>query len=400
MDTLVRNQYVARVEKELRENILPFWMRHTIDRAQGGFFGEVRGNLEPDAEAERGALLSSRILWTYSSAFRHYREPAYADMARWAFEDLSKRFWDADNGGWFWSTSAAGRPLRTRKQIYGQAFGMYAHSEFYRATGDRDALARAIEVFRLVEKHARDPEFGGYFEACTREWVLEQDFRLSDIDMNEPKSQNTLLHVMEAYTNLLKVWPDAALLAAQHELIEIMLNRVLDRRTYHLGLFFDVEWTRRTERISFGHDIEAAWLLHEAATSVGDVHQVARVRDVAVNIARVTLAEAIDDDGGLLYEADKNGITNDIKEWWPQAEAAVGFLDAYQISGDEKYLTTSLRLWDFIEENLVDREKGEWYRSVTRERVKDPAQSKASFWKCPYHNGRACMEMADRLKTL
>jgi len=392
--------YISRIESELRENILPFWIRHTVDRERGGFYGEISNDLVVNKEAERGALLTTRILWTYSSAYRHYRQPEYWGMATWAYTDLMKRFWDPVHGGCYWSTSADGKPLRTRKQVYGQAFGIYALSEYYSVSRDAAVLERTLELYRLLETHSRDRQQGGYFEAFTREWTRETDVRLSAVDLNEPKSQNTHLHVMEAYTNLLRVWPDAGLRETQRQLIEVMLTRILDSTTFHLGLFFNEGWERRTDRISFGHDIEAAWLLHEAAVAVDDPALLERVQKVVLEIARVTFEQGLDKDGALLYEADPQGIVSDIKEWWPQAEAAVGFLAAYQLGGDKRYLTTALRLWDFIEANLVDRRNGEWFRSVSADLKTKSNDAKVSFWKCPYHNGRACLELVDRLGGL
>lgn len=391
--------YSSRIETELRQNILPFWIQHTIDRERGGFYGEISHDLVVDRDAERGALLTSRILWTYSSAYRRFGQGDYLEMARWAYADLIKRFWDRENGGLFWSASADGKPLRTRKQVYGQAFGIYALSEYYRATSEQAALERAIEIYRALEKHCRDRRHGGYFEAYTKAWVLEEDVRLSEVDLNEPKSQNTNLHVMEAYTNLLRAWPDSELQRSQKDLVEVMITRILDSSTFHLGLFFDEAWRPRTDRISFGHDIEAAWLLHEAATVLGDPALLTRIREIALQIARATYEQGLDADGALLYEADSRGLTNTTKEWWPQAEAAVGFFDAYQINGDERYRSAALRLWDFIEQYLVDRERGEWFRSVTREGQVETVHAKVSFWKCPYHNGRACMELLERLEA-
>jgi len=204
---------------------------------------------------------------------------------------------------------------------------------------------------------------------------------------------------MEGYTNLLRVWPDEGLRKSQRELVQTMLTKILDAKSYHLGLFFSNDWQLDTDRISYGHDIEAAWLLHEAALVVGDADLLKRTRQVAVEIARVTAEQALEPDGSLVYEGTPKGVTVTYKEWWPQAEGAVGFVDAYQISGDKKYLTAGLRLWDFIENCLVDRERGEWYRMVTREGEKS-TDAKVSFWKCPYHNGRACLELIDRLKKI
>jgi len=391
--------YVPRIEKELRDNILRFWLEHTRDRQRGGFFGEISHDLKISRDAQRGALLTSRILWTFASAYRHFPQAEYLEMAKWAYDDLMSHFWDEKHGGFFWAGDANGRPTNTRKQVYGQAFGIYALTEYHRASQDPVALDRAIQVYKLLENHARERKFGGYLEAFAGDWSPIADVRLSDIDMNSPKSQNTHLHVMEGYTNLLRVWPDEGLRKSQRELVETMLTRILDSKTYHLGLFFSNDWKLDTDRISYGHDIEAAWLIHEAALVVGDAELLKRARQVAVEIARVTAEQAIEPDGSLLYEGAPNGVTLTYKEWWPQAEGAVGFVDAYQISGDEKYLTLGLRLWDFIEDNLVDREHGEWYRMVTREGEKS-RDAKVSFWKCPYHNGRACLELIDRLKAI
>lgn len=393
--------YAARAEAELRDNILPFWLRHAVDRENGGFVGEVSNDLVVRNDVERGALLSSRILWTFSAAFRALGRPEYLTMARWAYSDLLDRFWDQQHGGLFWSASRDRQPIRTRKQVYGQAFGIYALTEYYLATHEDKALARAKQIYALLEEHSRDRALGGYFEAFTREWARETDVRLSAIDMNEPKSQNTHLHVMEAYTNLLRVWPSDQLRETQRELIEVMLTRILDSNTWHLGLFFTEQWELRNDRVSFGHDIEAAWLLHEAAQVVGDSELLRRVQKAAVEIARVTLAEGIDRrDGSLFYEAGPQGLTNTTKEWWPQAEAAVGFLDAYQICGDKTYLTTALGLWDFIEQKLVDRKNGEWFRAVSAGGADVSREPKLSFWKCPYHNGRACLELTRRLRAI
>ncbi|HNT75469.1 MAG TPA: AGE family epimerase/isomerase [Anaerolineae bacterium] len=400
-DIAILQTYQNKAETELRQNILPFWMTHAVDRARGGFYGEISNDLVVDKDAPRGALLTSRILWTYSAAYRLYPDPAYLEMARWAYTDLLSRFWDVEHDGLYWMVAANGTPLRAHKQIYGQAFGIYALSEYYRITGDQVALDKAITLFHRIEAHSYDPQHQGYFEACGRAWEPATDWRLSAKDMNEAKSQNTHLHVMEAYTNLLRVWPDAELLRAQEALLDVMLTRILNPANLHLQLFFDAAWTPKGDAISYGHDIEAAWLLTEAAEVFGDVDLLARVKPLAVKMAQVVHDEALDADGGLLYEADAAGFTNTDKEWWPQAEAAVGFLNAYQLSGQPHFLAAAFRVWDFIETYLVDHVHGEWFRYVTREhRLGTHDAAKVSFWKCPYHNGRACIELVARLKTL
>jgi mannobiose 2-epimerase len=387
-----------RIETDLRGNILPFWSRRVADRAARTFHGRVGNDGAVDPAAERGALLTSRILWTYAAAFRHYGDPLYRDMADLAHEDLMTRYRDQEHGGFFWSVGADGRVLRDRKQVYGQVFALYALAEYHAATKERAALDAAQALFGLLEKHARDPQAGGYFEAFARDWSPIGDVRLSPADQNDPKSQNTMLHVMEAYTRLLAVWRDDALRAALREVVELMLTRVFDAKTNHLGLFFAADWRPTSDKISYGHDIEAAWLLNRAATTLGDAALLERTRAVALKIADTTLAEGVDADGGLFNTGGPAGITDDTKEWWPQAEAVVGFIDAWQVSGDGRYLTAAEKTWAFIEAYLVDQKNGEWFRGVNRDGHVITTFEKAGFWKCPYHNGRMGLEAVTRLR--
>ncbi|PTY06529.1 N-acyl-D-glucosamine 2-epimerase [Opitutaceae bacterium EW11] len=388
-----------RVEHELRGDILKFWIQHTVDKARGGFFGEISNDLRVSADAERGALLTSRILWTYSAAYRRYHNPSDLQMARWAYDDLMSRFWDRDFGGLFWSTSAEGAPRKVMKQVYGQVFGIYALSEYFRATGEQAALDRAIQIYRLLESHARDPKNGGYFEVCTRDWTREANLKRSALEPLGAKSQNTHLHVMEAYTNLLRVWPDRGLRSAHRDLMEVMMTRILDPKTHHLVLFLDEDWTPRTDEISFGHDIEFSWLIVEAAEVQGDPALLAKAREVSLQVADAVRNQGVDRDGALVYEATPRGVSDRSREWWPQAEAAVGFLNAYELSGDPRYAELAAGVWGFIDARLVDHKYGEWFRAVDA-RGKVVASPKVSLWKCPYHNGRSCFELIERLEKL
>jgi mannobiose 2-epimerase len=387
-------------ETELRSNILPFWLNHTRDTTRGGFYGEISNDLQIDEDAPRGALLTARILWTFASAYSRYRESAYLAMAEHAFEDLLNRFWDSTYGGLYWMVAADGTPLRPRKQIYGQAFGIYALAEYYAATGEPTALNKAQVLFELLDEHAYDPEHKGYLEAYTREWTIADDMRLSAIDENEKKSMNTHIHIMEAFTNLLRVWSDPQLKARHTELLEVMMTRIIDPATSHTILFFDEAWTPRSANISYGHDIETSWLLVEAAEILGDDAILSQTQPLAVKMAQAVYDEGRDPDGAVLYEGGPEGWVDDTKQWWPQAEAAVGFLNAFQLTGADHFFKAAERSWAFIQAYLIDREYGGWYRYVTREHQHDPASPKVSFWKAPYHNGRACMELTDRLSGL
>jgi cellobiose epimerase len=399
-ERLALQDLASRAGRELSGNILPFWITHVRDTEDGGFHGEVRADLSATRNAPRGALLTCRVLWTYSAEIRRNDKPEYRDMARWAYEDLLTRFWDKEHGGLYWTVKANGRPLQMHKQVYLQSFGIYALSEYHRATGDTAALEKAIEIYRRLETHARDPEHGGYFEAYSRDWSRELPEMRRTIGGTAPKSQNTHLHVMEAYANLQRAWDDPGLRASQNVLLNLMLTRVLDPKTSHLGLFFAADWTPASTGISYGHDIEAAWLLCDAATTLSDPALIERAREVAVKIAQVTLAEGVSPLGAVYNEAGPRGLTDPNHDWWPQAEAAVGFLNAYQISGDATYLRAAIASWDFIEKSIVDHKNGEWFRSANPEGKPFAHAPKANIWKCPYHNGRACMELVDRVNAL
>jgi len=425
---------VARVEAELRENILPFWLTHTMDRERGGFYGLITNDLQVDADAPRGALLTSRILWTFAAAYRWDPDPAYLEMANWAYTDLVSRFWDGEHGGFLWSAGADGTPLQTHKQVYGQAFAIYALAEFYAACGVEAALGRAQTMFRLLEEHAHDPVHGGYFEAFARDWGPRDEMSLNPGEPSEPKSMNTSIHVMEALTNLVRVRPDPLVVARLAEMVTIMMDRIIDPGTRHTVLFFGETWEPRSANVSYGHDIETSWLLVEAAAAAasagealasarraapttaqqgwrpavpGDERSLLdRARAIAVEMAQAVYEEGLDPDGAVLYESGPHGWEDDTKQWWPQAEGAVGFLNAYQLSGQAHFLEAAYRCWDFIDAYLVDRRYGGWIRYVERDHATaaedsvDSDDAKVSFWKCPYHNGRACLEIADRLRRI
>lgn len=398
--------YAAAAENELKENILPFWLKHVRNPATGGFHGFIGADMSVRDDQPRGALLTSRILWTFSAAYRKYRDPEYLAMAQWAYRDQTEHFVDRQHGGLFWTITPAGEPLDAHKQIYGQVFGIYALAEYHRATGEPAALEQAIALYRLVEKHAADAKNGGYFDALDREWRRAPRNLLG----RAPKSQNSHIHILEGFTNLLRVWPDAGLRQRQRELLELMLTRIIDPRTHHLVLFMQDDWTPVGDAISYGHDIELSWLVVEAAEVLGDPALLARARAEAVAIADATAEQGVDADGGVFNEGNPHGPTNTNKEWWEQAEAAVGFLNAYQISGDPRQYARSVRSWDFIQAKMVDRRNGDWHNTLRRDgspilfapapdgsRLPSP---KANVWKCPYHNSRSCLELMERLELL
>jgi mannobiose 2-epimerase len=386
-----------KVEAELLSNILPFWLKYSIDDLYGGFRGQIANDLSFDPHASKGLILNSRILWAFSRAFSVYRDPAYLAAARRAFEYLIRFFWDPQYGGFYWMLDFEGRPADSKKRIYGQAFTIYALAEFAHATGEPDALTNALSLVGQVESAAHDPVRGGYFETCERDWTLAEEQRLSEVDLDEKRSMNTHLHLLEAYAALLRVYEDRTVRLRLRELIEIFLRHILNPVNRHFILFFDEEWRPRSQKISFGHDIEGSWLLCEAAEVLGDAELLARVRKTAVAMAQAVCEQGIGGDGGLLYEADETGIIDSAKHWWPQAEAVVGFLNAAQLSGQPHFLHAAKQSWAFIEEHIVDRVHGEWFSLASQSGAPPADQEKAGPWKCPYHNSRACFEVMQRL---
>jgi len=395
-DTL--SPFRSRVVAELTEGILPYWMAHTLDDEHGGFVGRITHEGRVVAGAPRAAVLNTRILWTFAAAGRVLHDDRYRAVAERAYAYLVDHFWDAEHGGIYWMLDHTGRPLETKKQIYAQAFAVYALAEYYRLTDDASVLERAVDLFRTIERHSFDPTHGGYFEAYSRAWTLLDDVRLSEKDPNEKRAMNTHLHLLEAYTNLYRIWPDPALRQQLVGLINLFLTTILDAETGHLQLVFDEAWRPRSKVVSFGHDIEASWLLVEAAEVVGEA--VASVQKTALQMAQVTLDEGRDHDGALLNDAEPDGRLDDDRHWWPQAEAVVGFLNAYQLTSAPRFLDAALACWTFIENHLVDREGGEWFFRVSRDGTPCASEDKVGPWKGPYHNARACLEVMTRVDRL
>ncbi len=400
-DAAALTHHARAAETELREHILPFWLAHARDQKLGGFHGEIDNELAVNPAAPRGLLLTARILWTFSAAYRRYQDPAYLEMARWAYADLTGHFLDREHGGFYWSLNADLSPLETRKQTYGQVFAIYGLSEYARATGETAARDLAIQTYQLLNKHTHDRQLGGFLETATRDWCRPAQWDAHIMGVPTAKSQNTNLHVMEAFTALLRIWPDDSIRQSLREMIEIMLERILDPQTHHLVLFLDQDWRPQGDSISYGHDIEVSWLLVEAAEVLGEPDLLARVRRESVAIAEATLASGVDPaDGGIFNEGNPAGVTDRSKDWWPQAEAVVGFLNAYQLTGETRYFQASQRTWAFIETRLCDRVHGEWFWSADPSPTRRARHPKAGFWKCPYHNARACLELIERLEHL
>ena len=410
----------------LENNILRFWIDRMQDDEHGGFYGRIDNQNVLHANADKGAILNARILWTFSAAYRVLRKPEYLEIADRAKRYFIDHFIDPEYGGVYWSLDYKGQPKDTKKQFYAIGFAIYGLSEYARATGDREALEYALDLYDCIEEHALDREHNGYIEALTRDWQPIGDMRLSELDANYPKSQNTHLHIIEPYANLLRCLKEmrsqescdyvpaigsvlpvgisvpvetiVSVEASLRNIISIFTDRILNPETHHLDLFFEMDWTRGAGQLeSYGHDIECSWLMHEAAQVLGDQEILNKVEPIVQMVAKAS-EKGLNADGSMIHEANLTaGTKDDDLHWWVQAETVVGFYNIYQYFHDEAALEKALHCWQYIKENLIDYQNGEWYWSRHRDGSLNTVDDKAGFWKCPYHNGRMCLEIMERI---
>ena len=383
--------FLQEIRSELCDNILPFWLGKTPDPLEGGFLGRISGTGEIDRKAPRGVILNARILWAFSAAYKTFRKKDYLIAATRAKEFFINHFLDHRYGGAYWSLTPSGIRLETKKQLYAQAFAIYGLSEFYGATGDDEALKAARNLYQIIEKEYADPVHGGYAEARARDFSVLEDMTLSEHDINAAKTMNSHLHLLEAYANLYKVWPDEGLRERTIALLDILCTRIMDPATGHLHLYFNEDWSVIPGAFSYGHDIETSWLALEAAFIVKDIDVVNSVKPAALQMARAGL-EGLQPDGSLLYESG-----DDSRQWWVEAENVVGNLWLWKYHGDAAAADRAIACWDYIKTRLVDREGGEWFWSCAPDGTPNRTDDKAGFWKCPYHNSRMCLQALELL---
>ena len=380
----------------LEHNILSYWIDHVVDKENGGFYGRIDGDDQIHAQAEKGAVMNARILWAFSAAYRVLRNPAYLEAATRAKDYFLAHFVDKENGGVYWSVDYQGNPLDTKKQTYAIGFAIYGFSEYARATGDAEALEMAKRLYHDIETHAYDSENQGYIEALTCDWQPIADMRLSDKDENGSRTMNTHLHIIEPYTNLYRVWKDAALEKSIRNLLDIFTDKLLNPETHHLDLFFDDKWQGKRNVESYGHDIEASWLLHETALVLDDKTVLQKMEQVIRRIADAA-DEGLRPDGSMVYEHWKDTDAYDLqRQWWVQCENIIGHIDLYQYFGYEDSLEKAIQCWNFVQKNLIDVKNGEWHWAVLDDGTINLKDDKAGFWKCPYHNSRMCLELIER----
>ncbi|MDR0962761.1 MAG: AGE family epimerase/isomerase [Mediterranea sp.] len=388
------------VQDELVNNILPFWMHRMTDEINGGFYGRITGENRLVPEADKGAVLNARILWTFSSAYRLLHDEAYLVTATRAKRFIIDSFYDHEQGGVYWALDYKGNPVDTKKQIYAQAFAIYGLSEYHRATGDDEALHYAQLLFESIETHAFDPVYDGYFEAFTRDWQPLADMRLSDKDKNACKTMNTHIHIFEAYANLFRVWKEPRLEQQLRHLVDILCNHIYDEETYQLMPFFDKQWNKLSGVISPGHNIEASWLIYETRSMfVKDALLAERMERLSMTLYLLALSTFDFATYSMPYEVDSDDHLIDAeRHWWVQAELVTGIVSYSFMDKQPGFIKMAYLCWGFIKKHLIDHVHGEWHWSVSPDGTINTVDDKAGFWKCPYHNGRMCMKVMEWLK--
>lgn len=400
-------------ETELHDDILAFWIKYAVEKDGDGFYGAVDMTGNPIPDAPRSCVLNARILWTFAEAAKNFDNRQYAEIAARAYQVLAKYFADPVNGGYLMSITSGNKPLDDIKHTYAQAFVLYALSKYYEFKCDPEILSQLRDYFLLLEAKTKDPQNPGYLEAFTRDWQVYSENRMAD--NNEPRSMNTHLHIMEAYAAFYKVCKDDLVGKRLKELLELFLDKII-RETGHLGIFFDEQFIETEESkgtCSFGHDIEASWLLWEAAEILGNQEIIQKMRPLCIKMLEAVDRVGIDKDGGLFLESTRFGShlrTN--KHWWPQAETLVALMNGLQLTSDNHFWEKLKLSWDFVNNCMIDHRNGEWFTKVNRlgipyliEPENDPSPFyrndwKIDPWKCPYHNGRAMMELIGRIKSL
>lgn len=386
------------LKKEIRnhliENIIPFWKKMRDDE-NGGYYGWLGYDLKLDKEAEKGCILNSRITWFFANAYLLLGDETLLEEARHGYEFLRDKCVDKEFGGIYWSLKYDGTPSDETKHTYNQAFCIYALSAYYEASKDEAALELAKELFELIEERCTDDI--GYLEAFSRNFQPESNEKLSENGVLAEKTMNTLLHVLEAYTQLYRVGGDKRVKDKLLWIINIIENKVYNKELHRQEVFFDKNYNSILDLHSYGHDIETAWLLDLTLDVINDDALTKRVSEITKDLTRQTYEVAFD--GHSFANECEAGVVNEHRVWWVQAENVVGMINAFEKQNDNKYYDAAISQWEFIKEYLIDKREGsEWYWEVTKDGEPFPDRPIVEPWKCPYHNGRMCFEVIKRLE--
>ena len=384
------SERIEQIRNHLTHDLIPFW-KEMRDNQRGGYIGYMGYDLRKDPEAARGCILNSRILWFFSSAYMLLRDETLLDEARHAYEALLAMI-DPANGGVYWSMNADGTVCDGTKHTYNQAFAVYALSAYARASGSKAALEKAYGLFDVIENKCRDA--GGYLEAQTDDWHPMSNEKLSENGVMASRTMNTLLHVMEGYTGLYEADGNERVREKLYEILETLESKIWNPERRRQEVFFDADWHTLIDLHSFGHDIETSWLADHTLKVLDDKALTDRIRPLLLEMAAETLKLAYTPGNGFSAEMERGKIDT-TRVWWVQAEALLGFQNAYAHTGNEAYLDAARSQWDYIRDHLIDRRCGEWHWSL-REDGTPTGKPVVEPWKCPYHNGRMCFEVLRR----
>ena len=387
--------WVNEVEQELKEHIIPFWVGMQ-DKEFGGFYGMLDIDLNLDKKAKKGCILNSRILWFFSNVHLMYGDETSLSMAKHAYEFLKKYMIDTENGGIYWAVTYDGKPLDTTKHTYNQAFAVYAHSSYYDATKDAEALKLAYELVDVIENKCCDK--GGYLEAFDIHFNPAGNDKLSENGVEAGRTMNTLLHVFEAYTELYRVDHKEEIGNRLRWMLDIFVDKMYNPALKRQEVFFDMEYNTLIDLHSYGHDIETAWLIDRGLEVLEDEAYSKKLEPVINNLEANVYRLAFD--GNALYNECEKGVNDTKRIWWVQAEAIVGFLNAYTKKPEKtEYIQAVEKIWAYTKEYLIDKRPGsEWFSEVDEAGVPFTRKPIVEPWKCPYHNGRMCLEVIKRAK--
>ena len=386
-------QIIEEMTQEFMNHFFPFW-EGMIDRRWGGYFGKMDHNLVLCKDADKGCILNSRILWTFSTAYLTLKDPAFLPYAKHAYEFLERAFLDKSRGGVYWSVTNEGLPSDEQKHTYNFAFAIYGLSAYYDATGDINALHTAKSLMNVIEKNCRD--LAGYLESFSVSFGPHPNDHLSENGVMADRTMNTLLHVMEAYTELHRVSPSLQTESKLKEILLLFKNKLYNPEKQRLEVFFDLDYRTLIDLHSYGHDIEAAWLIDRTV-------KVLEAEGTSYDLSEITGAltekiySAAYDGHSLPAECEKGKVLTD-RVWWVECEAVIGFLNGYERTGDKRFLDASKSVWEFIRDHIIDKRTGScWYAQLKEDGTPDPAKAIADEWTCPYHSARMYFEVLKRL---
>ncbi len=383
---------VDEIKEHLRRDLIPFW-KNLKDNEFGGFYGEMDFDLNLYKNADKGGILNSRILWFFSNAYITLQEEDCLKYATWAYEFLKTAFLDKEHGGVYWSVTYDGRPSDDTKHTYNQAFAVYGLASYYNATGDMEALTLAYSLIDKIEKYCRDDI--GYLEAFDRCFGPASNEKLSENGVMAGRTMNTLLHLLEAYTEVYRVDKNTEIAYKIRWMLNVFADKVYNSGKKRLEVFFDSDMNSLIDLNSYGHDIEASWLIDRSVEVLGDPELAEKISPITRELTAHIHAVAMDETS--LYNECEAGHLDTKKVWWVQAEAILGFLNGYQKEpAKTEYLESAVKIWDYIKTYMIDsREGSEWFFELMQDGTPIHREI-VGPWKCPYHNGRMCFEIINR----